>query len=130
MPDACRGNCLDRGSRPIRRFEIPLLRPAAISKVPPDTDMGNSASAQNENCSALEGQLVSLIGENLLETGSSFNAASDLFDAGLDSMAIMQLLVLIEGEMGVAIPAEEVSRDNFQTATAIAALMRKHGATE
>ncbi len=45
---------------------------------------------------SLEQQLVQLVSEQLLETQPGFNADSDLYDSGLDSMAIMQLLILIE----------------------------------
>ena len=76
----------------------------------------------------LEAKLVDLISENIVEAKPGFGASSDLFEAGLDSMGIMQLLVLIEGEFGIVIPVESVSRENIQTASAISVLMmREHG---
>ncbi len=52
----------------------------------------------------LEPQLVQLVSKRLLETRPGFNEDSNLYDSGLDSMAIMQLLILIEEEYGVALP--------------------------
>lgn len=49
---------------------------------------------------------------------------SDLFDAGLDSMAIMQLLIAIETRLGKAIPVREVTRGNFHSPRAILALLQ------
>ncbi len=75
--------------------------------------------------SNLESRLLQLISESLLSTGPGFGADSDLFAAGLDSMAIMQLLLLVEEEFGVAIPAESVSRENFSTVATLARLLRQ-----
>ena len=57
----------------------------------------------------LEQQLVALVSERLLETPPGFNEDSDLYEFGLDSMAIMQLLILIEEEYGVALPENELT---------------------
>ena len=64
-----------------------------------------------------------LIDGQLIELSSDFGAEDDLFEAGLDSMAIMQLLLLIEENFGVEIPMGEVTRDNFHTSAAIACLV-------
>ncbi len=72
----------------------------------------------------LESRLLRLISGSLLAVGEDFHVRSDLFAAGLDSMAIMQLLLLIEEEMGVVIPAESVSREHFATVETLAKLVR------
>jgi acyl carrier protein len=64
-----------------------------------------------------------IIGEDLLATGPGFQDNSDLFDAGLDSMAIMQLLLLLEEEFGTPIPVETVTRENFRTILGVALLV-------
>jgi acyl carrier protein len=64
-----------------------------------------------------------LIDGQLIELAPDFGEEDDLFEAGLDSMAIMQLLLLIEENFGVEIPMGEVTRDNFHTTTAIARLV-------
>ena len=72
----------------------------------------------------LEQQLTALVSERLLETPSDFNEDSDLYESGLDSMAIMQLLILVEEEFGVALPESELTRQNFSTVRSIASLIR------
>jgi acyl carrier protein len=72
----------------------------------------------------LEQQLVALISERLLETPPGFNEDSDLYESGLDSMAIMQLLILVEEEYGVALPESELTRQNFSTVRNIAGVIR------
>jgi len=71
----------------------------------------------------LELQLVSLISERLLETPPGFDAGSDLYEHGLDSMAIMQLLVLLEEEYGVALPESALTRKNFGSVRQLATLL-------
>ena len=48
---------------------------------------------------------------------------TDLFAAGLDSMAIMQLLIGIEMRLGKAIPVHVVTRENFKSPQAILSLL-------
>ena len=43
-------------------------------------------------------------------------------------MAIMQLLILIEEEYGVALPENELTRQNFSTVRRVAALVRSRTA--
>ncbi|HEY3901098.1 MAG TPA: acyl carrier protein [Chthoniobacter sp.] len=78
---------------------------------------------------SLEQQLVQLVSEKLLETQPGFNADSNLYDSGLDSMAIMQLLILIEEEFGVALPESELTRQNFSTVRSVAGLIRARSAS-
>jgi len=72
----------------------------------------------------LEQQLVTLVSERLLETPPGFNEDSDLYESGLDSMAIMQLLILVEEEYGIALPESELTRQNFSTVRNVASLIR------
>lgn len=83
-----------------------------------------SASVNSTN---VESRLLQMIGVDLLQTSAGFDRDTDLFEVGLDSMAIMQLLLLIEEEFGVVIPVESVSRENFKTTRAVAALIRERG---
>lgn len=73
----------------------------------------------------LEGGLTELITGNLLETGPSFNVESNLYEAGLDSMAIMQLLLLIEQKFGIMLPESDLSRENFNDIRSLARLLEK-----
>lgn len=81
----------------------------------------------SETLSQLETRVLSLVRDEVLQTPPGFTVISDLFDAGLDSMAIMQLLLLLEEHYGVAIPVGSVSRANFKTAQAIGALLVAQG---
>jgi acyl carrier protein len=63
----------------------------------------------------LDQQLVTLVSERLLETPPGFDADSNLYEAGLDSMALMQLLILVEEEYGVSIPESALTKQNFST---------------
>lgn len=72
----------------------------------------------------LESGLIELIAQNLLETGPTFNADSNLYEAGLDSMAIMQLLLLIEQRFGIMLPESDLSRENFNDIRSLARLLQ------
>ena len=76
----------------------------------------------------LEQQFVVLVSERLLEVQPGFGADSNLYDNGLDSMAIMQLLLLVEEEYGVAIPESELTHRNFKTVRQIAQLIHERAA--
>ena len=73
----------------------------------------------------LEEQLLSLIREKLIETGETMTVETDLFASGLDSMGIMQLMILIEERFGVRIAEAEVTHQNFATAGDLSSLVRR-----
>jgi len=72
----------------------------------------------------LEDLLIKVIGDRVLSLDSSFGKDDDLYAAGLDSMAIMQLLLAVEEEFGISLPVESVSRSNLASVSALAALVR------
>ena len=76
------------------------------------------------SANTLEQQLVVLLRERLLETAAPLDADTDLYSVGLDSMAIMQLLILVEEEYGVSLPEVALTRENFSTARQLAGLVR------
>ncbi len=80
-----------------------------------------------ESLTQLEIRVLDLVRNEVLQTPPGFTVEGDLFEAGLDSMAIMQLLLLLEEHFGCAIPAGSVSRANFKNAKAIAALLVAQG---
>lgn len=73
-------------------------------------------------------RLLERIQSELLETDGALTPDSDLFAAGMDSMAIMQLTLIVEEEFGVRIPESLISRHTFESARnlseAIAQLVR------
>lgn len=77
----------------------------------------------------LEPQLVVLLRERLLETPHPFDATTDLYNLGMDSMTIMQLLILIEEEYGVALPECGLTRQNFTTVRQLARLILAQSGT-
>lgn len=62
-------------------------------------------------------------GEGLLELDWDFPHDGDLFAAGLDSTAVMQLVVAVEDEYGVELTPEELTRENLATPAKLAALI-------
>ena len=63
----------------------------------------------------LSESLRTLIDEQLFPLDVSVTAQSDLYSEGLDSMALMQLILLLEQEFGIAIVPEDLDRENFST---------------
>lgn len=61
--------------------------------------------------------------EGILDLPEGFSANDDLFLAGLDSMAVMQLVVAAEERFGVVLRAADLSKENLGTAAALAALI-------
>jgi acyl carrier protein len=72
---------------------------------------------------ALEDRLLAMVGGDIL--GVEVEAGSDLFEAGLESMGIMQVVLRIEREMGVVVPEGEVTRENFRTVAGLTAMVRR-----
>lgn len=61
--------------------------------------------------------------EGIVGLAEGFGATDDLFLAGMDSMAVMQLLVAVEERYGVAFATEDVTKAHFGTAAALARLL-------
>lgn len=80
-------------------------------------------TAENIQSRPDAGAIRALLERHVLELPSDFAEESDLFEAGLDSMAIMQLLLHLEEEFGVNILMGEVTTENFSTTAAIARLV-------
>ena len=72
----------------------------------------------------LEKKLVKLIAENVLELPTDFDRESDLAKAGLDSMALMQLLILIENHFDLILVESDVSHQNFLNIRTLSSLIQ------
>ncbi len=59
--------------------------------------------------------------EGLVELSGDAGPDTDLFEAGLDSMAVMQLIVVIEERFGVALGAADASQEVLGTPARLAA---------
>ena len=60
--------------------------------------------------------------EQILDLTEGFSTSHDLFLAGLDSMAVMQLVVAAEERFGVVLQAADLSKENLGTAESLVAL--------
>ncbi len=61
-----------------------------------------------------------IVEQHIVETDQVLTAESDLFACGLDSLAMMQLMLHMEREFGVRISPAEMTRNHFATATVLA----------
>ena len=67
-------------------------------------------------------KLLDIISSDILEVGPDFNAHTNLHEAGLDSMATMQLLIKIEQAFGVQLAASKLTKENLSTVGNLARL--------
>lgn len=73
-------------------------------------------------------KLIDLVRDTVLpDLPANFDAESDLFEAGLDSMGVMQLVMLLEDHFGKKVEPAELSRANFRSGNALAALVNGNG---
>lgn len=77
--------------------------------------------------SPLANKILDLIRVELLDTGEDFTPDSDLFEAGLDSMAIMQLTLLLERDFAISIPERLIVKSTFSTAASLAKVLLELG---
>ena len=67
-----------------------------------------TASASHDTAS-----LRQLIDDQLFRLDPAVTDDSDLYEEGLDSMALMQLILLLEQEFGIVLDPADLNRDNF-----------------
>jgi len=66
--------------------------------------------------------------EGIVDLSPDFPADGDLFAEGMDSMAVMQLIVVAEERFGAVIGPEDAGRENLATPSDLARLIsRKSG---
>jgi acyl carrier protein len=75
--------------------------------------------------SSILSSLHQLISENLFPLDEFFCDEMDLYAEGLDSMALMQLILLLEQEFDIRLESSDLGRENFQSLRAIEELVRK-----
>jgi len=66
-----------------------------------------------------------LISEQLFPLSQSFGDDADLYQEGLDSMALMQLILLVEQQFNIRLEPADLGRENFQSLRAIGNLILK-----
>jgi acyl carrier protein len=82
--------------------------------------------SSTEHTQCLEATLLDVIRENLLpDLPADFDSTASLYDAGLDSMGIMQMVLLLDERFACIIQPTDLTRTNFTSASSLAALIRK-----
>lgn len=71
----------------------------------------------------LTDSLRRLISEQLFPLDDSVTAKCDLHSEGLDSLALMQLILLLEREYSVSISPGDLNRENFSSLEKLAELV-------
>jgi acyl carrier protein len=61
--------------------------------------------------------------EGIADLPAGFPSEGDLFAAGMDSMAVMQLIVIAEERFGAVIAPQDAGRENLGTPLDLAALI-------
>jgi acyl carrier protein len=61
--------------------------------------------------------------EGIADLAEGFPTDGNLFEAGMDSMAVMQLIVVAEERFGAVIGPEDAGRENLATPEALAGLI-------
>jgi acyl carrier protein len=69
---------------------------------------------------ALEARIFEILRDDLLSVDDSFTVDSDLIAAGLDSMAVTQLMLAIEESTGVWVDEGLLTPENLASARALA----------
>ena len=67
-----------------------------------------------------------ILRDDLLQVSSDFTPASDLIEAGLDSLAVTQLMLSIEESTGVWVDESLLTPENLASAETLAACVHEH----
>ena len=104
---------------PIPRSALPSF--ARLTRLP----TAACAEAWPAACMTADHIIEILNTHHVVETEEALQADSDLFALGLDSLALMQLLLQIERSLGLSVPVAEIRREHFQTPACIAAWLSR-----
>lgn len=73
--------------------------------------------------------MIDLVRETVLpDLPADFSPEADFFEAGLDSMGVMQLVMFLEERFAKKVEPDELSRANFRSGNALAALVNGQAA--
>ena len=67
-----------------------------------------------------------ILRDDLLEVSGDFTPASNLIDAGLDSLAVTQLMLSIEECTGVWVDESLLTPENLESSETLAACVHEH----
>ena len=71
----------------------------------------------------LTAKVFGILRDEILAAGIDFSARSNLIDAGLDSLAVTQLMLSIEESTGVWLDESLLTPENLESAETVAALV-------
>jgi acyl carrier protein len=74
---------------------------------------------------ALEARIYEILCRDLLSVGDAFTVESDLITAGLDSMAVTQLMLAIEESTGVWVDESLLTPENLASTRTLAACVHE-----
>jgi acyl carrier protein len=75
---------------------------------------------------ALTERVYEILRDELLTVGADFTPKSNLIDAGLDSLAVTQLLLAIEESTGVWVDESLLTEETLASAESFAACVHAH----
>jgi acyl carrier protein len=67
-----------------------------------------------------------ILRDDLLQVSDAFTPASDLIEAGLDSLAVTQLMLSIEESTGVWVDESLLTPENLASSETLAACVHEH----
>lgn len=73
----------------------------------------------------LTAKVFAILRDEVLSAGSDFSARSNLIDAGLDSLAVTQLMLSIEESTGIWVDESFLTPENLESAETLAALVHE-----
>jgi acyl carrier protein len=76
--------------------------------------------SETHSVAELEGLILEVLRDELLDVDERFDAKSDLVEAGLSSLAAVQLLLAIEERTGIWVDESELTPENLESVEALA----------
>ncbi len=65
-------------------------------------------------------QLTAYLKKRFLASGVEIQPADKFADIGIDSMSVVELVMLIEEEFGIVIPVDQLTRENLASLDSLA----------
>lgn len=78
------------------------------------------SAAPDWNPETLTKRVFEILRDEILDVGEAFTPQSNLVDAGLDSLAVTQLMLSIEESTGVWVDESLLTPENLETAETLA----------
>jgi acyl carrier protein len=83
--------------------------------------MSEAASRPSWSRERLAHRIVEILRDDLLDVDESFGPGSDLVEAGLDSLAVTQLMLGVEESTGIWVDESLLTPENLRSAETLAA---------